>query len=113
MLTLKDGTTLRFRDLSSMPKWKIVTEGTVTFTADSVGNVPSAPKTWMGPVEQGGQITLYPNALNTFFTIAGNISNNCNVVMDSSSKGQTTLSGSNDVNAVTASGGTLWRLISL
>ena len=107
VLTLKDGTTLRFRDLSSMPKWKIVTEGTVTFTADSVGNVPSAPKTWAGPVEQGGQITLYPNALNTFFTIAGNISNNCDIVMDSNSKGQTTLSGSNDVKAVTASGGTL------
>ena len=85
VLTLKDGTTLRFRDLSSMPKWKIVTEGTVTFTADSTGNLPAAPKTWVGPVEQGGQITLYPNALNTFFTIAGNISNNCDIVMDTAS----------------------------
>ncbi len=107
VLTLKDGTTLRFRDLNTKPKWKIVTEGTVTFTADSVGNNPETSKTWAGPVEQGGQITLYPNALNTFFTIAGNISNKYDIVMDSNSKGQTTLSGSNDVNAVTASGGTL------
>ena len=107
VLTLKNGTSLRFRDLSTKPKWKIVTEGTVTFTADSVGNNPEMAKTWDGPVELGGQLTLFPKAQNTFFTIAGNISNNCNVVMDSSSKGQTTLSGSNDVNAVTASGGTL------
>jgi len=107
VLTLKSGTTLRFRDLSTKPKWKIVTEGTVTFTADSVGNNPEMAKTWAGPVEQGGPITLLPNAQNTFFTIAGNISNKYDVVMDSNSKGQTTLSGSNDVKAVTASGGTL------
>ena len=107
VLTLKDGTSLRFRDLSTKPKWKIVTEETVTFTADSVGNNPEMAKTWDGPVELGGQLTLFPKAQNTFFTIAGNISNNCNVVMDSSSKGQTTLSGSNDVKGVTASGGTL------
>ena len=74
VLTLKNGTALRFRDLSTKPKWKIVTEGTVTFTADSVGNNPEMAKTWVGPVEQGGPITLLPRDLNTFFTIAGNIS---------------------------------------
>ena len=107
VLTLKNGTALRFRDLSTKPKWKIVTDGTVTFTADNVGNNPEMSKTWSGPVEQGGEIKLFPGALNTFFTIAGNISNNYDVVMDSNSKGLATLSGSNDVKKVTASGGTL------
>ena len=58
VLTLKNGTTLRFRDMQVKPKWKVVTEGNVKFNSDSASTSSSILNTWVGPVVAGGEISV-------------------------------------------------------
>ena len=105
VLTLCAGATLRFRDLSVKPKWKIVTvDGATTFDADQSSSQSTA-NTWSGPVEAGGKITMSA-ASGAYFRIDGGITN-CNELMKRG-VGRVTVSGTNYLGEIRNEGsGTL------
>lgn len=117
-LTMKDGTTLKLRDMETKVGWKLIGKGAFKMVTDGDNN--SAYNVWAGPVDlQNGQLTLIaksPTAGKSYLTVSGNISGNGQTIAiaDTSSAvsktykwGTVTLSGTNDCGQLTVLEGLL------
>lgn len=96
-LTMKAGTTLKLRELTTQIDWKLVGQGAFTIHSDTA-NITNI---WAGPVElSDGQLTLKSELAGANLTVAGDIAGNGNAIA-ATFPGMVTLKGTNDCGRLT------------
>lgn len=98
-VTMKSGTTLKLRDLTTKIAWKLIGDGAFTLYTDAAND--SLKNVWAGPVElKGGQLTLKSEVAGANLTVSGNIAGNGNTLA-ATFPGMVTLTGTNDCGRLT------------